>query len=151
MGDLTMFIPSKAAGRIASRKTLSAEVLKSLRADVQRSGRAKSVEASVIPCLRLLSCNQCDRDAAKQPNSRVVKESPLLQEPVAAGHSPTVFMWIRKKPTGLVYRFWRRHVRRGYHQIRGRDNPRAHQRRRQFPRRIKHDWAMVEKLICARA
>ena len=72
----------KSSGQTRRPEDLSAEVLKSLRADVQqRTGEA--VEAAVVTVPAAFELHQCDatRKAAQLAG---LKESPLLQEPVAA-------------------------------------------------------------------
>ena len=81
---------------------LSAEVLKSLRADVQqRTGEI--VEASVITVPAAFELHQCDatRKAAQLAG---FKESPLLQEPVAAALAYG-FQVDQEKAYWLVYDF----------------------------------------------
>src|ERR1700693_6191790 len=72
----------KSSGQTRRPEELSAEILRSLRADVQqRTGEV--VEACVVTVPAAFELNQCDatRKAAKLAG---FIESPLLQEPVAA-------------------------------------------------------------------
>ena len=72
----------KGSGQSRRPEELSAEVLKSLRADVQqRTGEL--IESAVITVPAAFELHQCDatRNAGQLAN---FKESPLLQEPVAA-------------------------------------------------------------------
>lgn len=92
----------KSSGQSRKPEELSAEVLKSLRADVQqRTGEV--VEASVITVPAVFELHQCDatRKAAQLAG---FKESPLLQEPVAAALAYG-FQVDREKAYWLVYDF----------------------------------------------
>lgn len=94
--------PFKSSGQNRSPEELSAEVLKSLRADVQqRTGEV--VEASVITVPAAFELHQCDatRKAAQLAG---FKESPLLQEPVAAALAYG-FQVDQEKAYWLVYDF----------------------------------------------
>lgn len=73
----------KASGLTKKPEELSAEVLKSLRADVVRSALAEEIQAAVITVPAAFELHQCDatRRAAEMAG---FKGSPLLQEPVAA-------------------------------------------------------------------
>jgi molecular chaperone DnaK len=92
----------KSSGQSRKPEELSAEVLKSLRADVQqRTG--ENVEASVITVPAAFELHQCDatRRAAQLAG---FKESPLLQEPVAAALAYG-FQVDQEKAYWLVYDF----------------------------------------------
>jgi molecular chaperone DnaK len=92
----------KSSGDNRKPEELSAEVLKSLRADVQqRTGEV--VEASVITVPAAFELHQCDatRKAAQLAGFR---ESPLLQEPVAAALAYG-FRVDQEKAFWLVYDF----------------------------------------------
>lgn len=92
----------KSSGENRKPEELSAEVLKSLRADVQqRTGEV--VEASVITVPAAFELHQCDatRKAAQLAG---FKESPLLQEPVAAALAYG-FQVDQEKAYWLVYDF----------------------------------------------
>src|ERR1035438_7730428 len=92
----------KSSGENRKPEELSAEVLKSLRADVQqRTG--ETVEASVITVPAAFELHQCDatRKAAQLAG---FKESPLLQEPVAAALAYG-FQVDQEKTYWLVYDF----------------------------------------------
>ena len=92
----------KSSGQSRSPEELSAEVLKSLRADVQqRTGEV--VEASVITVPAAFELHQCDatRKAAQLAG---FKQSPLLQEPVAAALAYG-FQADQEKAYWLVYDF----------------------------------------------
>jgi actin-like ATPase involved in cell morphogenesis len=73
----------KSSGLKKKPEALSAEVLKSLRADVARSALAEEIQAAVITVPAAFELHQCDatRRAAELAG---FKASPLLQEPVAA-------------------------------------------------------------------
>lgn len=92
----------KSSGQSRKPEELSAEVLKSLRADVQqRTGEV--AEASVITVPAAFELHQCDatRKAAQLAG---FKESPLLQEPVAAALA-CGFQVDKEKAYWLVYDF----------------------------------------------
>ena len=92
----------KSSGQSRKPEELSAEILKSLRADVQqRTGEV--VEASVITVPAAFELHQCDatRKAAQLAG---FKESPLLQEPVAAALAYG-FQVDQEKAYWLVYDF----------------------------------------------
>lgn len=92
----------KSSGQARTPEDLSAEVLKSLRADVQqRTGEL--VEASVVTVPAAFELHQCDatRKAAQLAG---LKESPLLQEPVAAALAHG-FQVDGEKAYWLVYDF----------------------------------------------
>jgi molecular chaperone DnaK len=92
----------KSSGQSRRPEELSTEVLKSLRADVQqRTGEI--VEACVVTVPAAFELNQCDatRKAAKLAG---FKESPLLQEPVAAALAYG-FQADKDKAYWLVYDF----------------------------------------------
>jgi actin-like ATPase involved in cell morphogenesis len=92
----------KSSGQSRRPEELSAEILKSLRADVQqRTG--ETVEACVVTVPAAFELNQCDatRKAAKLAG---FKESPLLQEPVAAALAHG-FQADREKAYWFVYDF----------------------------------------------
>ena len=73
----------RSSGLTKTPEELSAEVLKSLRADVARSSFAEEIQAAVITVPAAFELHQCDatRRAAELAG---FKGSPLLQEPVAA-------------------------------------------------------------------
>jgi molecular chaperone DnaK len=92
----------KSSGQVKKPEELSAEILKSLRADVQqRTG--ETLEACVITVPAAFELNQCDatRKAAKLAG---FKQSPLLQEPVAAALA-CGFQSDNEKAYWLVYDF----------------------------------------------
>lgn len=92
----------QSSGRGCKPEELSAEILKSLRADVQqRTGEL--VEASVITVPAAFELHQCDatRKAAQLAG---FKQSPLLQEPVAAALAYG-FRVDQEKAYWLVYDF----------------------------------------------
>jgi molecular chaperone DnaK len=92
----------KSSGQRRKPEELSSEILKSLRADVQqRTGEI--VEACVVTVPAAFELNQCDstRKAAKLAG---FKESPLLQEPVAAALAYG-FQADQEKAYWLVYDF----------------------------------------------
>jgi molecular chaperone DnaK len=94
--------PFKSSGQRRKPEELSAEVLKSLRGDVQqRTGEL--VEAAVITVPAAFELHQCDatRKAAQLAGFR---ESPLLQEPVAAALAYG-FQADKEKAYWLVYDF----------------------------------------------
>jgi len=101
MGTDRVF-PFNSSGQSKKPEELSAEILKSLRADVQqRTGEV--VEACVITVPAAFELNQCDatREAAKLSG---LKQSPLLQEPVAAALAHG-FQADGEKAYWLVYDF----------------------------------------------
>src|ERR1019366_1248948 len=92
----------KGSGQTRTPEDLSAEVLRSLRADVQqRTGEL--VEASVVTVPAAFELHQCDatRKAAQLAG---LKDSPLLQEPVAAALAHG-FQVDGEKAYWLVYDF----------------------------------------------
>src|ERR1035438_5805874 len=92
----------KSSGQSRKPEELSADILKALRADVQqRTGEV--VEASVITVPAAFELHQCDatRKAALLAG---FKESPLLQEPVAAALAYG-FQVDQEKAHWLVYDF----------------------------------------------
>lgn len=72
----------KSSGQNRKPEELSAEVLKSLRADVQQR-HGEIVEACVVTVPAAFELHQCDA-TRKAAQAAGFKESPLLQEPVAA-------------------------------------------------------------------
>lgn len=92
----------KSSGQKKRPEELSAEVLSSLRADVQQK-TGEVVESSVITVPAAFELHQCDatRKAAKLAG---FKESPLLQEPVAAALAYG-FQADRNKAYWLAYDF----------------------------------------------
>lgn len=93
----------KNSGQSHTPEELSAEILKSLRADVQQRMMGEVVEASVITVPAAFELHQCDatRKAAQLAG---FKESPLLQEPVAAALAYG-FEADQEKTYWLVYDF----------------------------------------------
>ncbi len=93
----------KASGLVKKPEELSAEVLKSLRADVARSALAEDIQAAVITVPAAFELHQCDatRRAAELAG---FKGSPLLQEPVAAALAYG-FQVDEEKAYWLVYDF----------------------------------------------
>jgi molecular chaperone DnaK len=92
----------KSSGQRHAPEELSAEVLKSLRADVQqRTGEV--VNASVITVPAAFELHQCDATRAAAQLAGF-KESPLLQEPVAAALAYG-FQADQEKTYWLVYDF----------------------------------------------
>jgi molecular chaperone DnaK len=94
--------PFKSSGQSRTPEELSAEVLKSLRADVQQR-MGELIEAAVITVPAAFELHQCDatRKAAQLAG---FKESPLLQEPVAAALAYG-FQVEEQKAYWLVYDF----------------------------------------------
>ena len=92
----------ESSGQRKRPEELSAEVLKSLRGDVQQK-TGELVESSVITVPAAFELHQCDatRKAAQLAG---FKESPLLQEPVAAALAYG-FQADRQKAFWLVYDF----------------------------------------------
>ncbi len=92
----------KSSGQERRPEELSAEILKSLRSDVQqRTGQF--VEAAVITVPAAFELNQCD-STRKAAELAGFKESPLLQEPVAAALAYG-FQVDTEKTYWLVYDF----------------------------------------------
>jgi molecular chaperone DnaK len=93
----------KASGLTKKPEELSSEVLKSLRADVARSGLAEEIQSAVITVPAAFELHQCDatRKAAELAG---LKGSPLLQEPVAAALAYG-FQVDSEKAYWLVYDF----------------------------------------------
>lgn len=93
----------KASGLVKKPEELSAEVLKSLRADVARSALGEEIQAAVITVPAAFELHQCDatRKAAELAG---LKGSPLLQEPVAAALAYG-FQVDSEKAYWLVYDF----------------------------------------------
>jgi molecular chaperone DnaK len=126
---------------------LSAEVLKSLRADVQqRTGEV--VEASVITVPAAFELHQCDatRKAAQLAG---FKESPLLQEPVAAALAYG-FKLDQEKAYWLVYDFGGGTFDAAIIKSEEGTIHVAHHGGDNFLGGSNIDWAIVEKLIAPR-
>ena len=92
----------KSSGQNRKPEELSAEVLKSLRGDVQQR-TAEIVEACVITVPAAFELHQCDA-TRKAAQAAGFKDSPLLQEPVAAALAYG-FQADQEKAYWLVYDF----------------------------------------------
>ncbi len=137
----------KSSGQTRKPEELSAEVLKSLRADVQqRTGEI--VEASVITVPAAFELHQCDatRKAAQLAG---FKESPLLQEPVAAALAYG-FQVEQEKAYWLVYDFGGGTFDAAIIKSEEGTIHVAHHGGDNFLGGSNIDWAIVEKLIAAR-
>jgi molecular chaperone DnaK len=137
----------KSSGQNRSPEDLSAEVLKSLRADVQqRTGEV--VEASVITVPAAFELHQCDatRKAAQLAG---FKESPLLQEPVAAALAYG-FQVDQEKAYWLVYDFGGGTFDAAIIKSEEGTIHVAHHGGDNFLGGSNIDWAIVEKLIAPR-
>lgn len=93
----------KDSGRSMTPEELSAEVLKSLRADVERSNDGEQIQSAVITVPAAFELDQCDatRRAAELAGLRF---APLLQEPTAAAWAYSVHE-TPAKAFWLVYDF----------------------------------------------
>lgn len=137
----------KSSGENRKPEELSAEVLKSLRADVQqRTGEV--VEASVITVPAAFELHQCDatRKAAQLAG---FKESPLLQEPVAAALAYG-FQVDQEKAYWLVYDFGGGTFDAAIIKSEEGTIHVAHHGGDNFLGGSNIDWAIVEKLIAPR-
>jgi molecular chaperone DnaK len=137
----------KSSGASRKPEELSAEVLKSLRADVQqRTGEV--VEASVITVPAAFELHQCDatRKAAQLAG---FKESPLLQEPVAAALAYG-FQVDQEKAYWLVYDFGGGTFDAAIIKSEEGTIHVAHHGGDNFLGGSNIDWAIVEKLIAPR-
>lgn len=137
----------KSSGENRKPEDLSAEVLKSLRADVQqRTGEV--VEASVITVPAAFELHQCDatRKAAQLAG---FKESPLLQEPVAAALAYG-FHVDQEKTYWLVYDFGGGTFDAAIIKSEEGTIHVAHHGGDNFLGGSDIDWAIVEKLIAPR-
>lgn len=137
----------KSSGANRKPEELSAEVLKSLRADVQqRTGEV--VEASVITVPAAFELHQCDatRKAAQLAG---FKESPLLQEPVAAALAYG-FQVDQEKAYWLVYDFGGGTFDAAIIKSEEGTIHVAHHGGDNFLGGSNIDWAIVEKLIAPR-
>ena len=137
----------KSSGQNRSPEELSAEVLKSLRADVQqRTGEV--VEASVITVPAAFELHQCEatRKAAQLAG---FKESPLLQEPVAAALAYG-FQVDQEKAYWLVYDFGGGTFDAAIIKSEEGTIHVAHHGGDNFLGGSNIDWAIVEKLIAPR-
>lgn len=137
----------KSSGENRKPEDLSAEVLKSLRADVQqRTGEV--VEASVITVPAAFELHQCDatRKAAQLAG---FKESPLLQEPVAAALAYG-FHVDQEKTYWLVYDFGGGTFDAAIIKSEEGTIHVAHHGGDNFLGGSNIDWAIVEKLIAPR-
>jgi molecular chaperone DnaK len=92
----------KSSGQNRKPEELSAEVLKSLRADVQQR-LGENVEACVVTVPAAFELHQCDA-TRKAAQAAGFKDSPLLQEPVAAALAYG-FQADKEKAYWLVYDF----------------------------------------------
>ena len=92
----------KSSGQNRKPEELSAEVLKSLRADVQQR-LGEIVEACVVTVPAAFELHQCDA-TRKAAQAAGFKDSPLLQEPVAAALAYG-FQADQEKAYWLVYDF----------------------------------------------
>jgi molecular chaperone DnaK len=137
----------KSSGQSRKPEELSAEILKSLRADVQqRTGEV--VEASVITVPAAFELHQCDatRKAALLAG---FKESPLLQEPVAAALAYG-FKVDQEKAYWLVYDFGGGTFDAAVIKSEEGTIHVAHHGGDNFLGGSNIDWAIVEKLIAPR-
>ncbi|HKW29967.1 MAG TPA: Hsp70 family protein [Verrucomicrobiae bacterium] len=137
----------KSSGLTRKPEELSAEILKSLRADVeQRTGEV--VEASVITVPAAFELHQCDatRKAAQLAG---FKESPLLQEPVAAALAYG-FQVDQEKAYWLVYDFGGGTFDAAIIKSEEGTIHVAHHGGDNFLGGSNIDWAIVEKLIAPR-
>lgn len=137
----------KSSGLSRKPEELSAEILKSLRADVQqRTGEV--VEASVITVPAAFELHQCDatRKAAQLAG---FKESPLLQEPVAAALAYG-FQVDQEKAYWLVYDFGGGTFDAAIIKSEEGTIHVAHHGGDNFLGGSNIDWAIVEKLIAPR-
>jgi molecular chaperone DnaK len=137
----------KSSGQNRSPEELSAEILKSLRADVQqRTGEV--VEASVITVPAAFELHQCEatRKAAQLAG---FKESPLLQEPVAAALAYG-FKVDQEKAYWLVYDFGGGTFDAAIIKSEEGTIHVAHHGGDNFLGGSNIDWAIVEKLIAPR-
>jgi molecular chaperone DnaK len=137
----------KSSGENRKPEELSAEVLKSLRADVQqRTGEV--VEASVITVPAAFELHQCDatRTAAQLAG---FKESPLLQEPVAAALAYG-FEVEQEKAFWLVYDFGGGTFDAAVIKSEEGTIHVAHHGGDNFLGGSNIDWAIVEKLVVPR-
>jgi molecular chaperone DnaK len=137
----------KSSGENRKPEELSAEVLKSLRADVQqRTGEV--VEASVITVPAAFQLHQCDatRKAAQLAG---FKESPLLQEPVAAALAYG-FQVDQEKTFWLVYDFGGGTFDAAIIKSEEGTIHVAHHGGDNFLGGSNIDWAIVEKLVVPR-
>jgi molecular chaperone DnaK len=137
----------KSSGENRKPEDLSAEILKSLRADVQqRTGEV--VEASVITVPAAFELHQCDatRKAAQLAG---FKESPLLQEPVAAALAYG-FQVDQEKTYWLVYDFGGGTFDAAIIKSEEGTIHVAHHGGDNFLGGSNIDWAIVEKLIAPR-
>lgn len=137
----------KSSGANRKPEELSAEILKSLRADVQqRTGEV--VEASVITVPAAFELHQCDatRKAAQLAG---FKESPLLQEPVAAALAYG-FQVEQEKAYWLVYDFGGGTFDAAIIKSEEGTIHVAHHGGDNFLGGSNIDWAIVEKLIAPR-
>jgi len=140
--------PFKSSGQKRSPEELSAEILKSLRADVhQRTGEV--VEASVITVPAAFELHQCDatRKAAQLAG---FKESPLLQEPVAAALAYG-FKIDQEKAYWLVYDFGGGTFDAAIIKSEEGTIHVAHHGGDNFLGGSNIDWAIVEKLLAPKA
>jgi molecular chaperone DnaK len=94
--------PFKSSGQNRKPEELSAEVLKSLRADVQQR-LGELVEACVVTVPAAFELHQCNA-TRKAAQAAGFKQSPLLQEPVAAALAYG-FQADEEKAYWLVYDF----------------------------------------------
>ena len=137
----------KSSGQNRKPEELSAEILKSLRADVQqRTGEL--VEASVITVPAAFELHQCDatRKAAQLAG---FKESPLLQEPVAAALAYG-FQVDQEKAYWLVYDFGGGTFDAAIIKSEEGTIHVAHHGGDNFLGGSNIDWAIVEKLLAPR-
>jgi len=137
----------KSSAQIRKPEELSAEVLKSLRADVQqRTGEL--VEASVITVPAAFELHQCEatRKAAQLAGFR---ESPLLQEPVAAALAYG-FQVDQEKAYWLVYDFGGGTFDAAIIKSEEGTIHVAHHGGDNFLGGSNIDWAIVEKLLAPR-
>jgi len=137
----------KSSGETRRPEELSAEVLKSLRADVQqRTGEI--VEATVITVPAAFELHQCDatRKAAQLAG---FKESPLLQEPVAAALAYG-FEVEKEKAFWLVYDFGGGTFDAAIIKSEEGTIHVAHHGGDNFLGGSNIDWAIVEKIIAPR-
>jgi molecular chaperone DnaK len=140
--------PFKSSGQKRSPEELSAEILKSLRADVQqRTGEV--VEASVITVPAAFELHQCDA-TRKAAQIAGFKESPLLQEPVAAALAYG-FKVDQEKTYWLVYDFGGGTFDAAIIKSEEGTIHVAHHGGDNFLGGSNIDWAIVEKLLAPKA
>jgi len=142
------FYSFKSSGQSRKSEELSAEVLKCLRGDVQEDMR-EVIEAAVITVPAAFELHQCDatRRAAQLAG---FKESPLLQEPVAAALAYG-FQVDKEKAYWLVYDFGGGTFDAAIIKSEEGTIHVVHHGGDNFLGGSNIDWAIVEKLLAPRA